>query len=354
MTINTIKKGILTLLMLPFCLFAPEGAAAGTVSFADFTAGSGLAVEEAFRANAGSRLNPDTVTLRVADGATVVSFSLTVNGSGFSSGSFCELDWDDDAPGVPAESAAVLRSGSFSVEQVFNVPVSRLWAGGTSGTRTVLYELDVDEEPYDSSPDVERYLKVVFVSSSIENPGTPVDRTVSFNGFAAGSGLTVEETFRSNTGSRLDPDTVTLRVADGATTVSFRLTVNGGGFSSGSFCELDWDDDAPGIPAETITALSNGAFSAEQIFNVPVSRLWSGGASGTRTVLYELDVDEEPYDNSPDVERYLRVVFLKGSSTNPNPGNPGSDSGGGGGGGCSTGNWLYGLLLLLPMRARKA
>ena len=349
---NAINRWIFAVSVMLLCASGVDAAFAGTVVFRNFSPVSGAAVEAPFKAGAGTRADPDTATLKIADGASVVSFSLTVAGSGFTVGNFCELDWDDDAPGAPRESASALNNGTFSSEQFFSVPVARLGLSAGTGSRTVLYELDVDEEPYGPG-DVKRYLQVTFVSSSggSGNPGVPGGRTVSFAGFAADGGVTVETAFRTGAGTRRDPDTVTLRVADGAATASFRLTVAGGGFTGGSLCELDWDDDAPGAPAESVVVLNGGAFSSEQLFSVPVARLWPGGSMGTRTVFYSLEVDEEPYGERGDVERCLQVTFLKGDSGGVvDPG--GSDSGGGGG--CSAVGWGCALLLLPTLRRRRA
>lgn len=171
--------------------------------------------------------------------------------------------------------------------------------------------------------------------------------TVSFRDFTLNGGALVGEAFQAGAGTFADPDTVTLIVDSAASSVTFQLTVVGSNFTAGTYCELEWDDDAPGVPRDNVAALRGGSFSAVQSFSVPVNRL--GLQTGvSRTVLYELDVDEEPYDDRWDTERYLRVVFstLSQPTPNPNPNpDPGSSTDSGGGGGCGA---FAALPLLLP------
>lgn len=179
------------LTMLFFILFAAgQGTAyAGTVAFSQFTALSGLTVTQPFNVQSGTQNDPDTVTVRVTKGVSTVSFRLTVEGKGFSNAGYCELDWDDDAPGVPYDSTVTPQGGSFTTQQVFTVPVSRLGTG--SAPKTVVYELDADEEPYDVQGDVKRYLRVVFTFDDSTGPIDPDSKEGSGSGCNAGFSLFV-------------------------------------------------------------------------------------------------------------------------------------------------------------------
>jgi hypothetical protein len=152
------------------------GAAAGEVSFRNFTAKRGVAISVPYQANRGTKYDPDTITLAVDPSAPVLEFELTVEGSGFTitSGYWCELDWDDDAPGAPRrEQSVLLAGGGFQPTQ--NVTLYPAWLNlAAGGTRLIRYELDVDEEPFESGWDVERHLQVTFVSSgSNPDPSDP-------------------------------------------------------------------------------------------------------------------------------------------------------------------------------------
>lgn len=178
--------------------------------------------------------------------------------------------------------------------------------------------------------------------------------TLSFQNFTAGNGLAISIPYKHNSGTERDPDTVTLTVDLSASVFEFQLTAVGAGFTNGRWCELDWDDDGLGAPREQNVPLSNGGFDVVQKFSIPAARLNLANGT-TRTILYELDVDEEPYDSRGDSERHLRVTFVgSGSGSKPSdpsaPSNPSPSGGndGGGGGGCNT---AFGKIaaLLLPM-----
>jgi hypothetical protein len=159
---------VLTFLLVFYFVAAAEAA---TVSFQNFAAGSGVTVGVPYRANAGTERDPDTVTLVIDLSVSRLEFELTVEGTGFTSGSWCELDWDDEKPGSPREQNVRLSGSGFRVLQNFSFsPVRLNLADG--GTRVILYELDVDEEPIDSRWDTERHLRITFVASG-SNPAAP-------------------------------------------------------------------------------------------------------------------------------------------------------------------------------------
>ena len=338
--LHTCLLGILLLML------ATETASAASIAFGGLTVSSGAAISQPYQANAGTRLNPDTLTLHVDSTASEIVFALTVSGSGFA-GPYCELDWDDDAIGAPAsEKRVAVVNGAFSSVETFRLAAARLNLG-SSGSRSVLYELDADNEPDGpDSGDAERYLLVTYIGGG--SGVQPATATISFGGLAIASGATISQPYQVNAGTRLEPDTLTLRADSTASEIAFALTVSGSGFA-GPYCELDWDDDAIGAPtAEKRVAVVNGAFSSVETFRLASVRL-NLGTSGSRSILYELDADNEPDGlDSGDAERFLLITYVADGSS-PSPGGP-TDTGSSGGGGCS-GAPLTASALVMPILA---
>jgi protein tyrosine phosphatase (PTP) superfamily phosphohydrolase (DUF442 family) len=157
-------------LIICFCFVSEANSA--TMFFRNFKAVNGVAVSVPYKVNAGTRHDPDTVTLTVDLTAPVLEFQLTVVGAEFPGGDWGELEWENEGFGAPREDNVPLIGGGFSAVQNFNLNPARLNLTD-GGTRSVLYELEADEEPYLSLLDTKRYLQVIFLESG-PNPQNPV------------------------------------------------------------------------------------------------------------------------------------------------------------------------------------
>lgn len=167
-------------LFIATTMLSAGAAFAATLTFEAFSVASGAEISEQYKANAGTRRDPDTVALSIDKQAAEISFTLTAVGSGFT-GTHCELDWDDDGIGSPSRDKYIaLANGAFSsVEEIAFAP-SRLRLD-SSGTQAVLYELDTDNEPDGHDMfDAERYLLVTYrwdttgqQTSDPNNPNAP-------------------------------------------------------------------------------------------------------------------------------------------------------------------------------------